>query len=73
MMESNDTFTGNSVETNRLLVPSRDAAQMLAISERTLWQLRQNGEIPFLRIGKLVRYPVADLEDWIARNRKRGS
>ena len=72
-MESNDTFTGNSVETNRLLVPSRDAAQMLAVSERTLWQLRQKGEIPFLRIGKLVRYPVADLEDWIARNRKRGS
>ncbi len=72
-MESSDTFTGNSVETNRLLVPSRDAAQMLAVSERTLWQLRQKGEIPFLRIGKLVRYPVADLEDWIARNRKRGS
>lgn len=50
-----------------LLVNTREAARMLCISERTLWTLTQEGRIPSLKIGRAVRYRVADLEAWTQR------
>ena len=51
----------------RLLLKPREAAQALAISERTLWQLTKDGEIESIKVGtRSVRYPVAGLERWIA-------
>ncbi|MEN1704602.1 MAG: helix-turn-helix domain-containing protein [Planctomycetota bacterium] len=50
-----------------LLVSEREAAKLLAISPRTLWSLRQSGEIPCIRIGRAVRYSVAELSAWVDR------
>lgn len=50
----------------RLLLPPREAAGVLSISERSLWTLTKSGEIPSVRIGRSVRYSVAALEAWIA-------
>jgi excisionase family DNA binding protein len=47
-----------------ILVDSREAARLLAISERTLWDLTFQREIPSLKIGRCVRYRVADLHEW---------
>jgi len=47
-----------------ILVDSREAARRLSICERTLWSLTKSRQIPSLRIGKCVRYRVADLETW---------
>ncbi len=47
-----------------ILVDSREAARLLSISPRTLWQLTKVGEIPSLKIGRSVRYRVADLDNW---------
>lgn len=55
-----------------LLLTAKDAAKSLAISERTLWARTQSGEIPSVRIGRSVRYSVADLERWIADRRQGG-
>lgn len=45
-----------------LLVRPKDAADMLAISERKLWQLTSCGTIPRVKVGKkLVRYKIEDL------------
>jgi excisionase family DNA binding protein len=52
----------------RLLVSEREAARLLDISPRTLWSLRQRGEIAHVRRGRSVRYAVRDLEAWILRN-----
>ena len=52
-----------------LLVTSREAARILAVSERTLWGLADRGEIPRVRIGRAVRYDVRDLDVWIQRNK----
>ena len=38
---------------------------MLCLSERTLWSLSERGEIPRLKIGRAVRYAVADLRAYI--------
>ncbi len=51
----------------RLLLSPREAAQALAISERTLWQMTKDGAIESIKVGtRSVRYPVAGLERWIA-------
>jgi len=48
------------------LLTARDAAQRLAVCEKTLWNLsRPRGPIAVVRIGRAVRYAVSDLEAFI--------
>ena len=57
----------SQVAGNQLLVPPRDAAKMLAISEKNLWTLTKQGVIPAIRVGvRSVRYSVVALQEWIA-------
>jgi predicted DNA-binding transcriptional regulator AlpA len=55
-----------------LLVDARTAAAMLTISERTLWQLTHDGELPSVRINRAVRYDPRDLRDLIERRKTPG-
>lgn len=48
-----------------LLLTPRDAAKALAVCEKTLWNLSRRGELRPVRIGRAVRYDVADLRRWI--------
>lgn len=52
-----------------LLLTARDAARLLACSERTLWKLTDTQEIPCVRIGRAVRYALEDLKAFVARKR----
>jgi excisionase family DNA binding protein len=53
-----------------LLVDEIQAASMLGISQRTFWDYRHNGEIPIVRIGRLVRFSVDDLRKFIDAKRE---
>lgn len=44
-----------------LTVNHKEAAQLLGVSERTLYELRKNGKIKALPQFKSVRYSVAQL------------
>ncbi len=44
----------------------REAARALGIGERLLWSKTNAGEIPHLRIGRAIVYPVGMLQDWLA-------
>ena len=55
-----------------ILVDSRTAAKILAISERKLWQLAKDGDIAHVRIGRSVRYDVTDLRDAVERMKTGG-
>ena len=63
-------------ETARMKVEAkrkaRQAAEALAISPRKLWSMTSSGEIPHVRLGRSVRYPIADLQRWIDRQKKGG-
>lgn len=59
-------------KTPALLLDPPQAAAALSISERKLWELKADGEIPHLKIGSLVRYPVDGLKAWIAAQSKGG-
>jgi excisionase family DNA binding protein len=50
----------------RLLV-GREAAAILAVSERTLWELTKRGVIECVRVGRSVRYSRAALAAFIER------
>lgn len=50
-----------------ILVTEASAAQMLAISPRSLWTLRNTGTIPYVRIHSSIRYRVVDLEAYVAQ------
>ncbi len=56
--------------TNLLIPP--DAARALSVSERTLFALTKRGDIPAVRIGRAVRYDLADLRAFIERNKAEG-
>ena len=56
-----------------LLLTPQEAANVLAISPRKLWGMTASGEIPHVRLGRCVRYPVADLRDWIDEQKKGGN
>lgn len=55
-----------------LLVKSGEAARLLQISERTLWQLRHDGEIAFVPIRGAIRFRLADLVEYVIRRRTMG-
>ena len=48
-----------------------EAAKLLSISARKLWELTNCGEIPRVRIGRAVRYDPRALEAWIAKQKRR--
>lgn len=49
-----------------LALRAREAAAALGISSRSLWSLTACGEVPHVRLGRAVVYPVAQLEAWLA-------
>ena len=51
---------------NPLLVDSRRASVILSICQRKLWELTNCQAIPSRKIGRSVRYCVAELKAWIA-------
>lgn len=44
-----------------ILLTEKEAAQRLSLCTRTLRKARQDGELPYILIGRAVRYAVADL------------
>ena len=49
----------------RLALRPRDAAKALGIGERLLWTLTNRGEIPHVRLGAAVLYPVEGLRRFL--------
>lgn len=56
----------------RLLVSPREAAKLLSVSPRKLWEMTfaEIPGLPYLKIGRLVRYSLSDLEGWIHAQRQ---
>lgn len=51
---------------------AREAANVLGISQRTVYELAQAGALPHLRIGRSVRFPIDRLHAFIAEQTKGG-
>ncbi|TPQ32822.1 DNA-binding protein [Bradyrhizobium guangdongense] len=54
------------IDKTSTVLPSRDAARMVGLSESTLAKLRLNGNGPvYCKLGRRVVYRPADLEQWL--------
>lgn len=53
------------------LVNVHEAARFLTVSPSTLYGWVWQRRIPFVKIGRAVRFDMADLERFIAQNRTR--
>ena len=64
------------VKRTRELLDEKQAAEHLTVSPGTLSVWRSTGRynLPFVKIGRMVRYRVSDLDAWIAgRSRETGA
>jgi hypothetical protein len=50
----------------------REILAILPLSERTLFTMRQRGEIPFVKVRDRILYPVDDIHAWWDRLKERG-
>jgi predicted DNA-binding transcriptional regulator AlpA len=51
------------------LLSTEETAQFLGTTPGTLscWRCTRKYDLPFIKIGTLVRYRMSDLRDWVAR------
>lgn len=52
-----------------LLLTEKQAAFELAISPRKLWTIRNEGDIPYVKQGRLIRYDRSDLQAWVDKHK----
>jgi excisionase family DNA binding protein len=69
----NDWQQNRNKQQIRLLLSAREAAKALSVCEKTLWTLTKNGEIPVIRMGRAVRYPVDGLRKWISEKSEKSA
>jgi len=57
-----------------LLVDARQAARMLSVSARKLWSMTFEDQpgLPYVRLGRLIRYRPGALADWLAAKEEGG-
>lgn len=52
---------------NKIYFSTEELAEYLGVSKSTIIAYRTEGNGPkYLKIGRLVRYRISDVEDWIA-------
>jgi hypothetical protein len=63
------------VQTNLDLLDENQAAELLAIKPQTLtiWRSRGRYGLPFIRIGRCIRYRRIDLARWVESRRVVGA
>jgi excisionase family DNA binding protein len=53
------------------LMTTKQAAELLSISHRTLESMRLKGGGPvYTKVGRLVRYPSAAIDEWLLLNQR---
>lgn len=60
--------------TPKLLLTLREAAEQLAVSERTLWTLAKEKAIPSIRVGpRGLRFRFEALQEWILKQEQQSA
>lgn len=58
------TVTGNDLA-DRLLT-AREAARFLGFTEGTVRNKASDGTLPFVKLGKALRFRLSELEGWVS-------
>ena len=70
---SKSRMNTSSLSGTPLLTPE-DAAELLGVNPQTLavWRSTKRYSIPYIKIGRTIRYAPSDLEDYLAQQRVPG-
>jgi excisionase family DNA binding protein len=68
-MNKNDTTQSSGTARPAELVNVAEAARFLAVSPSTLYGWVWQRRIAFVKVGRAVRFDMADLKQFVARNR----
>ena len=60
------------IAADTLALRPRKAAKALGISERSLWEWTHRGDVPHVRVGRTILYPVDALREWLRRRAEAG-
>jgi excisionase family DNA binding protein len=63
IVSQNSKSDDTSQKHSRLAVTMREAAEMLSISERSVWTLVNRGELRSFKVGRSVRIPIDALRE----------
>lgn len=58
---------------DRELLHVEEVQAMLGIGRTTVYEMIRRGDLPALRVGRLVRVPRSRLDEWITRNTTGGA
>lgn len=58
---------------DKIAIRSPEAARLMSISERKLWQLAKTGGLPYVKTAGTKLFVVADIVEWLKQNAKGGS
>ncbi len=53
------------VKDRKLLLTVRETAEALNVSEKHIWRLVWAGTIPSVKLGRSVRVPADQLQEWL--------
>jgi excisionase family DNA binding protein len=54
-----------------VLLTAKELAKYLDLSLAQIYTLNSKGKLPSVKIGRSVRYPLKELEAWIASNTRK--
>jgi excisionase family DNA binding protein len=52
------------------LIDVKTLARLLAVNERYVRRMIQQRRLPTIKVGRLVRFDLADVREWIQRQRR---
>jgi excisionase family DNA binding protein len=52
------------------LITVQELSKLLSVKTRTLYHWVREGVIPYVRLGKLVRFDLGQIEDWVMKGRQ---
>lgn len=55
-----------------ILVDAEAAARLLSVSRSKVLDMARRHQIPSVKMDRLVRFPVRELEAWVQQNLRRG-
>jgi excisionase family DNA binding protein len=61
------------IDQGKILFTTDEAARLLSISEKTLFNLTRDGQIKATRLGRAVRYSRQAIDDMIERTTEKGN
>ena len=67
MDDSNINEDNMNQNTTKLVLSPREAAKAFSVREKTLYTRTKKYNIPVIRLGRAVRYPVDGLKAWIEK------